>query len=319
MFKQNPAPPRILAITNMYPSAEDPGDSPCVKDQIEELQKLGLLVDVKIIDRKRKLNYLLAAWDVFKESFGFQKYDLIHGFYGHCGLIACCQFRLPVVVTFRGSDILTFKDGILGQIAARFARKIIVMSDEMKKKSFRSDAVILPFGVNLDVFFPTDYIEARSSLNLSSDFRYILFPYDPKRSVKRFDLIQDIVNNVNNQGYPTKLLVVSDQPPHKVAEYMNACDVLVLVSDHEGSPMAVREAMACNLPIVSVDVGDVKALLEGVDNCYLTSQDVNEVTMKIIQSFIKGTRTNGWNKIRPYSNQAVSQSVVELYKSICKF
>jgi glycosyltransferase involved in cell wall biosynthesis len=303
----------------MYPSEEDPGDSPCVKDQIEELRKSGLIVDIKIIDRKKKLNYLLAAWDVFRASFGFQKYDLIHGFYGHCGLIACCQFRLPVVITFRGSDILTFKDGVFGQIAARFARKIIVMSEEMKKKSFRNDAVILPFGVNMEVFFPTDYAEARSSLNLSSDFRYILFPYDPKRSVKRFDLIQDIVKNVNDRGYPTKLLVVSDQPPHKVAQYMNACDVLVLVSDHEGSPMAVREAMACNMPIVSVDVGDVKNLLDGVDNCYLTSQDVNEVTLKIIQSFITGTRTNGRDKIFPHSNQAVSQSVVEVYKSICKF
>jgi teichuronic acid biosynthesis glycosyltransferase TuaC len=37
----------------------------------------------------------------------------------------------------------------------------------------------------------------------------------------------------------------------QVPIWLNASDVLLVTSHHEGSPTIVKEALACNLPIVS--------------------------------------------------------------------
>ena len=44
-------------------------------------------------------------------------------------------------------------------------------------------------------------------------------------------------------------------------------DILVLTSYFEGSPNIVKEAISCGLPVISVDVGDVKEQIDGIDNC----------------------------------------------------
>jgi len=51
--------------------------------------------------------------------------------------------------------------------------------------------------------------------------------------------------------------------------WLNASNVLLLTSLHEGSPTVVKEALACGLPVVSVDVGDVAERIEGIEGCHL--------------------------------------------------
>lgn len=309
-------PLRVLAITNMYPSKENPGDSPAVKDQVEMLRKLGLDVDLMIIERNRMINYLKAGWRIFKTNFKPKKYDILHGYYGHCGAIACVQFHSPVIVTFRGSDILTLKDGWIGQIAARLAKRVVVMSQEMKSKSLRKDAFIIPFGVELSVFHPQDTAAARQELGYDQGTKYILFPYDPSRSVKRIDIAREMITELNRRGMKSELVILHSESPEKVARTMNACDLLILTSDHEGSPMAVREAMACNLPIVSTDVGDVKELLSGVEESVIATQDANalaDASEKILKS---GKRSNGSIKIAPYSNRFYTEKIVQIYQGM---
>jgi teichuronic acid biosynthesis glycosyltransferase TuaC len=74
---------------------------------------------------------------------------------------------------------------------------------------------------------------------------------------------------------------------------MNACDALVLVSDREGAPMAVREALACGLPVVATDVGDVRAVLDGVDGCRVCAQDPREVARGLATVLARGRRLDG--------------------------
>lgn len=309
-------PLRVLAITNMYPSVENPGDSPCVKDQVEMLRSLGLEVDVMLIPRSKMSHYAKAGWRIFKSNFRPKRYDILHGYYGHCGLVACLQLHSPVIVTFRGSDILTLKDGWIGRIAARLAKRVVVMSAEMKRKALRKDAYIIPFGVELSVFFPQDTAEARRELGYEAHKKYILFPYDPARAVKRIDIAAAMIDELNRRGLPCELVILHSQPPTRVARAMNACDLLVLTSGHEGSPMAVREAMACNLPVVSTDVGDVKQLLQGVSESAIAEQDVKDLADKAEMILRRGSRSNGSTKITPYSNEFYTKQVLDIYRGM---
>lgn len=263
-----------LAVTNTYPTAEMPGDSPQILDQIEALRTRGVWVDTLYVDRYKGVRgYIAAAWKIFLLSFQTRKYDLIHAYYGHCGLLARLQVKYPIVVTFLGSDLLHPRDGAIGKVVARYADGIIVQSEEMKRIAKRDDAYIIPFGINLKLFKPYPMENARRELGLALDEKLVLFPWNPARTVKRIDLIQEAIQIVQQRHGPVRLVSVFDQTHETVAKYMNACNAMVLVSDHEGSPMALREAMACNLPIISVEVGDVRQIIENVEGCYLCQRE----------------------------------------------
>jgi len=50
---------------------------------------------------------------------------------------------------------------------------------------------------------------------------------------------------------------------HQPSCYLLVADVLLNPSYHEGSPNVVKEAMACGLPVVAADCGDVRKRLAG--------------------------------------------------------
>ena len=111
---------RILVVTNTYPTQESPGDTPCIKDQLQALKEQGILIHLLHINRRKRFSsYVRAMRQVLILSFQRRQYDLIHAYYGHCGLIALMQTKYPVVVTFRGSDLLSQKDGAIGRFVAK--------------------------------------------------------------------------------------------------------------------------------------------------------------------------------------------------------
>jgi teichuronic acid biosynthesis glycosyltransferase TuaC len=311
---------QVLAVTNTYPTRETPGDTPCIKDQLEALQELGVTIDLLHIERKKRLSsYVQALRQIFSLSFQGRQYDLIHAYYGHCGLIATFQTKYPVVVTFRGSDILSQRDGAIGKFVASLVDSVIVMTDEMKRLSKREDAHIIPFGVNTNVFVPSSKEDARRELGFPIDGKLILFPWDPDRPEKRFDIVQETIMRVKAEHESVELLVLFDQPREIVAKYMNACDALILASDHEGAPMAIREALACDLPVVSVDVGDVRALIEPVTGCYLCNQEPGDLAEKL--SLVL-ERERPWTRL-PKTEQIIdatesAKQVISVYESIKK-
>ncbi|MCK4791939.1 MAG: hypothetical protein KAV87_49865, partial [Desulfobacteraceae bacterium] len=224
----------VLAVTNTYPTAEMPGDTPCIKDQILALRAQGVKVDLLYVDRgKGKISYAKAAWQLFLKSFRGRQYDLIHAYYGHCGLLARLQFRYPIVVTFRGSDLLSQKDGLIGKIVARLVEGIIVMSEEMERATNRQDAHIIPFGLDLDLFTPYPMERARHDLGLPMSEKLVLFPWNPARPEKRFDIVEEAIQALHREHENVRLTVIHNKPREVVAKYMNACDVMVLASDHD--------------------------------------------------------------------------------------
>jgi len=307
----------VLAVTSTYPTSEMPGDSPCIRDQILALRAQGVSVDLLRIDRsKGKLGYAIAAWSLLLTSFQSKRYDLIHAYYGHCGLVARLQLKYPVVVTFQGSDLLGRKDGAIGRLVARLVDGVIVMSEEMKCVAKRNDAHIIPFGVDLDLFHPYPMGRARLDLGLPLGDRLVLFPWDPDRAVKRFDIVKDAIQLLQEEHGTVRLVVAFNEPHGIVAKYMNACDAIVLASDHEGAPMAIREAIACGLPIVSVDVGDVREAIGGIEGCYLCRQEAGDLAEKLAWVLSQRVRIDGARAAREMSEARAAEQVVSVYKLV---
>ena len=98
--------------------------------------------------------------------------------------------------------------------------------------------------------------------------------------------------------------------------FRSACDVIVMASDHEGSPVAIREAMACNLPVVSVDVGDVAELIKTVQQCYLVDQNPQAIADGLVKVLSQQARSNGREKVHEYDMIHATQQVYEIYLRI---
>ncbi len=304
---------RVLVLTNTYPSEARPGDTPSIKDQVEDLRRLGVFVDLLYIDGSRKINYLLGALKILALSFIPRKYDLIHAFYGHSGALAQLQKKYPVIVTFLGSDLLSAKDSIFGKYAARKADGVIVMTDEMKVVSGRG-ARVIPFGANTHIFKPYPKHEARVELGLPPDKKLILFPWRPTRPEKRYWLAKEAVALLAPE-LNVDLLAIHNQPREVIAKYMSACDAMVLTSSHEGSPLAVREAIACSLPIVSVDVGDVRSIVEQSNGGYLVKGDPKEIAMKL-SLVLNGKQVFFDTSSAAYDSKSSAQQVFEYYQEM---
>jgi teichuronic acid biosynthesis glycosyltransferase TuaC len=308
---------RILFVTNYYPTSETPGASPCIEQQKRALEHLGVAVDVLYCDGpKSRLNYLKAMWRVLWVAQIRNQYNLIHAHYGFSGIVARAQFRCPVVVTFRGSDVLSSRERPISRLVGASVDKVIVMTEEMKSLLGRKDARVIPYGIDLQLFKPRSQAGAREELGLASEAPLVLFPYNPERREKRFDLVKQAVEFLKVEFPDIQVLAIYDKPYTSVATYMNASDVMILTSDSEGAPVAIREAMACNLPIVSVDVGDVVDVIRDTEGCFICAKTPGDIAAKLAQALKARNRTNGRLAASRFDLYQAAFKVVTIYQEL---
>lgn len=319
---------KILLVTNMWPSEASPGFGGFVKDQAESLRALGVQYDVLFINgRESRWNYLGGIPEL-RRRLRERRYDLIHAHFGLSGCVARFQAQAPLVVTFHGDDVLgRFNRG--GNIAlvgrffqisswalARAAKAVIVPAEEMKLKLRLPGAHVIPCGVDLDLFRPMERDEARRQLGLSLEKRYVLFPYDPAIAGKGFPLADEAVRRAAKEIPGLEMLCVRGRSHSEMPLFMNAADVFILTSFSEGSPVAVKEAMAVNLPVVSVDVGDVKAMMADVPGCRLARRDAAEIAAGIAAVCRSGERARSREAIEPFSLENIARHVLKVYANI---
>jgi len=306
---------RILVVTNMYPVPEEPTLGIFVQEQVESLRRRGVDVDVFFINGRRyRRNYLTGLLRYLPRPWQ-QRYDLIHAHYPLTGLIARAQVRSPLVVTYHGIEVVFGWQGTLCRVLAPLTDRVIVMSERMRRSPGMAKASVIPCGVNLDLFRPSSQSEARAALGLPPDGKLVLFCAG-MRPEKRFDIVEAAVNRLKQHDARVALVVATGLPHEAVPQYMNACDALVLASDYEGSPTVVKEAMACNLPIVSTDVGDVREVIAGTRGCYLCERTVDDVAAKLSLALASGKRTDGRDRIQHLSLDSIAARLIEEYETV---
>lgn len=213
--------------------------------------------------------------DVLRETIKPWSYDLVHVNYGLLGPVGLAQPIRPVVLTLWGSEVMGASSRLdrISRFAARHSDAVIAPS-EVLSRELDCPHTLVPFGVDTELFRPMDRDRAREYLGWDTDARIVLFPYDPGRGVKNYPLAERIVAQA---AVDAELRTVSGLNYAEMPYVMNASDALLVTSDRESGPMVVREAIACNLPIVSTDVGFVRETVEDVRYCYVGSSETDLV------------------------------------------
>jgi len=104
-----------------------------------------------------------------------------------------------------------------------------------------------------------------------------------------------------------------------ISTCMNAADVLLVTSLHEGGPLVVREALACGLPVVSVDVGDVKSRLSRFPECKLCSDDSpGTIADNLLSVLNQAARLDPGPILQDIDDVMLSKKVIEIYQKVIK-
>ncbi|NOU58416.1 glycosyltransferase family 4 protein [Marinifilum caeruleilacunae] len=289
--------------------------SPFVKEQVDELIRAGLRVDVFPIKGKGLVGYLKNLFRFWKKI-GNTTYDLVNAHYGLSGLLAGLQWKLPVVVTYHGTDLYSTKVRFYSKLAQVLSKKSIVVSPYMLPLLRKNNAAVIPCGVDFTTFFPMDKSTAKKKLNLSLEKKYILFSSAFDIDVKNYPLAQKAVDQLNDDSY--ELIELKGYNRDEVALLMNAAELALLTSFSEGSPQFIKEAMACNCPIVSTNVGDVKDVIANTKGCYLTSFELDDVSKHIAKAIDFNGKTDGRNRISHLQSDVIATKIIEVYETVVR-
>jgi teichuronic acid biosynthesis glycosyltransferase TuaC len=305
---------KVLFVTNMYPTIDDPGSGAFVRQQAEHLRKAGHQVDVLHIQSNRsRLKYLTAAAEVSARTRNIS-YDVVHAHYGLSGLPALFRHKTPLVITLHGSDALCgLVQPVISKMVCSFADAVVVVS---KGIAARISGEVIPCGIDLEVFKPRDRTEGRIRLGLPVRGKLVLFPFDPSRKVKRYVLAQAAVNMLRDPD--TQILTVCGKPYDEMPWYYSAADVMLLCSESEGSPTSIKEALACNIPVVSTDVGDVREIMEGIDGCEISAASAECLARALKRALDVRLRNSfeGRLSMMRYDQSRVVTALVKVYQGV---
>lgn len=312
--------------------------SPFVKSQYESLQAAGLDMRLLPVNGHGAWAYLKAAWKL-RKMVRKEKPDVIHAHYSVCGHVAVLAtlgmiHRPKIMVSILGSFPKRNRKWRLVRFCIRHVWDKTLVKSKRTMSQLGIELPIVPNGVNLENFHPMDHEQARKAVGFAKDKKYVIWCSHPTRPEKNWALAQAGVLELVNEGLNVELVAVYDKKPSEVATYMNAADCLLLTSWSEGSPNVIKEAMACNCPIVTTDVGDVNERLENLEGCYvaktehpITNQQTQDTYMdenahKVAEclrnALVFGKRTEGRKRLQDdgLTVELTAKKIINWYQSI---
>jgi len=255
---------RVLVVTNFLPDAAYPARGRWVHDQVEEVRKRRIEVEVFGFPPGR--SHYIPATRRLRRLLRRERFDLVHAHYGLPGWCARLAGARPLVVSFHGTDVRHWLVGSLSRrlasradLVAAVSRALFAPEDGRPGLPRVPGSAVLPCGPDLGRFRPMPRSEARAKLGLDPEGRYLLFPADPARASKRGDRAVELADACG-----AKLLTGGSIDPELMPLWINAANAVLVTSDYEGFGLAAIEALACDVPVLSTPVGIAPFALAGV-------------------------------------------------------
>lgn len=244
---------------------------------------------------------------------GTSDYDIVHVNYGLLGPFGLAQPTRPVVLTLWGSDVMGTSEVVTG-ISKQSVEHVdaVVAPSEALRSELDVDAELVPFGIDTDRFRPISRGKAREEIGWSKSDTIALFPYAPDREVKNHPRAEAVIEATDSD---VTLETISGVPYEQMPYYLNASDLVLVTSDRESGPMVVKEAAACNVPVVSTDVGFAAEVLEDVENSYVGST-VAELAAGVDAVLVEKHRSNGREVIDVLSIEAMGERLRDVYEQV---
>ena len=307
---------KVLVVTNMYPTPQSPFYGIFVKEQVESLRKEGIDVDVVFINGKEnRLNYFASVITLLK-VLRSSRYDIIHAHHTYCiypiSIVKVLTgTKTPLILTFHEGEVHKTKEirtndtdfirrFVFSKRIKIFALKMVdlvitVQEELIKALNFNGKYVVLPCGVDLEMFRPMEKKGCRKRFNLPLEKKIIYFPASPNDYNKGFDLLNEALRHLKIKDIH---VVTAGNIHHQdVPYYMCAADVVVQLSKWEASPMVLKEAMVVNVPVVFTDVGDAKLTVGNTEGCFLCERNPQDVSMKLEEAFKCNGNSDGRRRI----------------------
>jgi teichuronic acid biosynthesis glycosyltransferase TuaC len=255
---------RVLVVTNFVPDAAAPQRGRWVLDQVEEMRRQGIEIDVFSFPPGSS-HYIPAAWRL-RRLLKRETFDLVHVHYGLTAWSALLGGARPLVVSFHGTDV---RHPVVGRLSRGIAWRSDLVAAVSRSLFGREDgrpglprvpgSAVLPCGPDLGRFRPLPRSEARRQLGLDPDGRFLLFPANPRRAEKRVDRALEVA-----AASGAELLTGGSIEPDQMPLWVNAANAVLVTSDYEGFGLTCVEALACNVPVLSTPVGIAPFALAGI-------------------------------------------------------
>jgi glycosyltransferase involved in cell wall biosynthesis len=310
---------RVLVLTNMYPTEKEPDFGCFVKDQVDDLRRLGVDLSVLAFDGRSCKRRYLAALPHLREALRRDRSDIVHAHYGLSGAIAALQLAAPVVTTFHGSDASVSWQRRLSRLVARVTQPIAVAPIVAANLGI-PDAPVIPCAVDLDLFAPIDRVEARRALGWPIAGPCVLFPGArndrSKVSNKRVDVFDAVVERLRRSEPGVVAASLDGLSRKQVALAMNAADVIVVTSMWEGAPVVVKESLACQTPVVSVAVGDVSEVVARLPGCAVVERDPDALANAVERALRSERHPRVREAMQVYGRPSIARRVLHVYRHL---
>lgn len=324
-------------VDNQLPFVTEQGEAiaKCLREA--ESQELRAKREPPVVEYFLVKGNYLKAVKALTEKIREWKPDIVHAHFGLSAITAELQSLAPVVTTFHNGETLNWHVNLMSSLMSLRAKHVVYVAQHIRDLSYfkAKNYSIIPCGVPMEQMTIIPKAEARKQLGWDSDKKYILFggAFDNLR--KNYPLLRDAVDLIEkNVALPKKHIEIVEMKGLSRGECvlrMNACDVFALPSHSEGSPQALKEAMACNCPCLATDIADVRELFGEEPGHWILRNprktherwDADEKSLDEMVELLKEAlafegRTNGRERILELglSNEQVAKRIVNIYEQV---
>lgn len=316
---------KVLQITTNYPTEKFPIFGIFVKEQIESIEKLGVVNTIFYSNGKEcggMREHFRSIFRLFRHLLR-NKYDVVHCHHVISGIILFLSggaFFNKCILSYQ-NDPDREMSKVVFMILYPFFDRIIVKNSS---KYLRYKKVVyLPNGCNSEYFRPMNKIECRKQLNMNLNDIYVLYmdSNKGKRIQKRKDRFDAVLLMLKEEFGISNIRAMElyNTPREYMPLYINSCDLHLMTSDFEGSPNSVKECLCCNIPVVSTDVGNVKLMIGGIPGCFVIDTfDVSDLANACYKVLTSGEPFRGreFFLTKGLGLDVIAKRLFEIYKSI---